>query len=81
MGSISSSSMHRSFQVSADTRGSPHAQTRIHLPPPLHPSILAQECRGRYSGPACADAAAGLKGKCFLNEIKRGLFSRASMVS
>lgn len=46
-------------------------------PPPLHPSISAQECRGRCSGPACADAAAGLKGKCFLNEIKREACSPA----
>jgi hypothetical protein len=68
-----------SFQVSADTRGSPHAQTRLHPahPPPPHPSISAQECRGRYRGPACADAAAGLKGKCFLNEIKREACSPA----
>ena len=42
------------------------------------PSISAQECRGR-TRPARADAVAatGLKGKCFLNEIKGGLFSRA----
>lgn len=33
VGSVSSANMHPSFQVSADTRGSPHAQTRIHLPP------------------------------------------------
>lgn len=72
---LSSASMSLSFQGSADTRGSPHAQTRTQ--PPLHPSISAQECRGRCSGPACADAAAGLKGKCFLNEIKREACSPA----
>lgn len=46
-------------------------------PQPRSPGMLweaeAGQCRR-------ATAVAGLKGKCFLNEIKRGLFSRALVV-
>lgn len=47
--------------------------TPQHLSPGMLWEAQAGQCRR-------ATAVAGLKGKCFLNEIKRGLFSRALVV-
>lgn len=57
-------------------QGGPHAQTRTQ-PPARSPASQPGMPWEAEAGPCRGAAATGLKGKCFLNEIKRGLFSRA----